>query len=156
MKIISQSVNETLRIGKAIAKNLKRGDIICLFGNLGSGKTVLTKGIAAGLGIKRGEVISPTFVLLREYHNVRPLFYHFDLYRLKDWQDLLALGYEEYFYDDAATVIEWADRLGCLMPKEYLKVELAIKANKQRLIKFTPVGRHYKELWEKIRENIRN
>ncbi len=156
MEIISQSVKETVRIGKAIAKNLREGDIICLFGKLGSGKTVLTKGIAAGLGVKSDEVLSPTFILLRQYHNLKIPLYHFDLYRLAGWQDLLVLGYEEYFYNEAATVIEWADKLGCLMPKEYLKVELAIKADRKRLIRFTPVGRRYKELEGKIRENIGN
>lgn len=145
MKLISKSVNNTLDIGKKIAKNLQKGDIVCLFGELGSGKTVLTKGIALGLGIKKNIIVSPSFILIRQYSG-KILFYHFDLYRLKKPKDILSLGYEEYFYDDGITVIEWADRLKYLLPPEYLKIELFIKSNKQRLLEFSAFGRRYKEL----------
>ena len=156
MKIISKSVNDTINIGKRIAKNLKPADIICLFGELGSGKTILTKGIALGLGIKGVNVNSPSFVLMRKYLGKFP-FYHFDFYRLKIPQDILKLGYEEYLYDEAVSVIEWADRLRYLMPDEFLKIELSIiKMNSQRLLKFTARGRRYKELLEKIHEDIRD
>jgi tRNA threonylcarbamoyladenosine biosynthesis protein TsaE len=156
MKTNSQSVKETLSIGKAIAKNLEKGDIICLFGQLGAGKTVLTKGIASGLGIKKEQVISPSFVLIRRHQGAKLPFYHFDLYRLKKTQDILGLGYEEYLYDEGITVIEWADRLGYLLPKEYLRIELYIKADAMRLIEFQAFGRRYKELLKKIHENIRH
>lgn len=156
MKIISKSVNDTINIGKVIAKNLRKGDIVCLFGELGSGKTVLTKGIASGLGIKRCRIISPSFVLLRQYHTARIPFYHFDLYRLKVTDEILALGYEEYFYDEGITVVEWADRLKYLLPKEYLKIRLSIKSDSQRLLEFSAYGRHYRELLGKIYENIRH
>lgn len=152
MRIISHSVNETLNIGKAIAKELQKGDIVCLFGELGSGKTVLTKGIAGGLGIKSSKVISPSFVLIRQYTQAKLPLYHFDLYRLKSPKDILELGYEEYIYDDALTIIEWADRLGYLLPKEYLKVELFIQPNSKRQFKFLGIGKHYKELLKEIDE----
>jgi len=139
MQIISKSVNNTLAIGRAISKNLQLGDIICLFGQLGSGKTVLTKGIAQGLRIKKEKIISPTFVLIREYKAKFP-FYHLDLYRLKEPRDILNLGYEEYLYNEGITVIEWADRL------KYLKIELFIKTDKQRLIEFSAFGKRYEEL----------
>ena len=126
MQIISNSVNDTLKIGKAIARNLEKGDIVCLFGQLGSGKTVLTQGIAAGLGVKRNKVISPSFVLLCQYSESRLPFYHFDLYRLKTARDIFALGYEEYFYSDGIAVIEWADRLRYILPREFLKIRLLI------------------------------
>jgi len=150
MKITSNSVKDTLKIGKIIAKNLHEGDIICLFGQLGSGKTVLTKGIAQGLGIKKDKIISPTFVLIRQYRAKLP-FFHLDLYRLKESKDILALGYEEYLYNNGITVIEWADRLRYLLPEEYLKIELFIKAASQRLIKFSPIGRHYKGLLRSLK-----
>lgn len=154
MKIISKSVNDTINIGKRIAKNLKPADIICLFGELGSGKTILAKGIALGLGIKGISVSSPSFILMRKHLGKFP-FYHFDLYRLKTPQDILKLGYEEYLYNEAISVIEWADRLKYLMPDEFLKIELSIiKVNSQRLLKFTARGRRYKELLEKIHEDI--
>ena len=146
MKIISKSVNDTIKLGKIIAKNLEPQDIICLFGQLGTGKTVLTKGIASGLGIERKKVISPSFVLIREHSQGRLPLYHFDLYRLKSPADILGLGYEEYLYAEGVTVIEWADRLGCLMPKEFLRIELFLNSKMHRIIKFTAVGKRYKEL----------
>lgn len=152
MKIISKSVNNTLKIGAKIARNLQKGDIICLFGELGSGKTVLTKGIASGLGIRKDRVISPSFVLIRQYRGEIP-FYHFDLYRLKMPKDILGLGYEEYLYDEGITVIEWADRLKYLLPQEYLKIELFIKPGSQRLLKFKAIGSRYKELLDRVHES---
>ena len=156
MEIISKSVKDTINIGKAIAKNLKPSDIICLFGELGSGKTVLTKGIAQGLGIERKRVISPSFVLIREHSQGKLPLYHFDLYRLKEARDILALGYEEYLYGEGVTVIEWADRLKYLIPAEFLKIELFIKENSKRQLKFSTFGKRYKELLERIHENIRH
>lgn len=137
-----------------MAKSLKRGDILCLFGQLGAGKTVFTKGIAAGLGIKKENIISPSFVLIREYPEAKLPFYHFDLYRLKEQKQILFLGYEEYLYGDGVSVIEWADRLGRLLPLEFLKIELLIKDVKERRIKFTSFGSRYQELLEKISENL--
>lgn len=156
MEISSNSVKDTLNIGKQIAKNLKKGDIICLFGQLGSGKTVLVKGIAQGLGLKKDKIISPTFVLLRPYIKTRILLYHFDFYRLKEPRDILNLGYEEYFYDEAVTVIEWADRLNYLLPKEFLKIELYIKTQTKRLLKFTAFGKRYRNLLEAVNEDLRH
>lgn len=157
MEIISQSVKDTLSIGRKIAKNLQRGDIVCLFGEFGAGKTVLVKGIALGQGIQKDKIISPSFIFLRQhYAKTKAPFYHFDLYRLKTPKDILALGYEEYFYGDGLTVVEWADRLMHLLPKEYLKIELFIRNNSFRLLKFTGIGRRYKELLRKIYEDIRH
>ena len=154
MQTISHSVNDTLYIGKALARHLKARDIICLFGELGSGKTVLVKGIAAGLGISQDSVISPTFVLLREYKAKTPL-YHFDLYRMSCPKDILGLGYEEYLYDDGIAVIEWADRLRGYLPADYLKIELAVKSENSRILKFTALGKHYAQLLEKSNEDLR-
>lgn len=156
MKVISSSVSDTIKIGKAIARNLVKGDILCLFGELGSGKTVFTKGVAAGLGIKKSAIISPSFVLIRQYANTKLPLNHFDLYRLKTARDIIFLGYEEYLYDEAVTVIEWADRLKYLMPKDYLKIELSIRSDSQRLLTFSARGIHYKQLLGKIYEDIRH
>jgi tRNA threonylcarbamoyladenosine biosynthesis protein TsaE len=146
MKIISKSINGTLNIGRALAKYLKKSDIICLFGQLGSGKTVLTKGIALGLGINKNKIVSPSFVLIRQYSKAKLPFYHFDLYRLKNPRDILILGYEEYLYDDGITVIEWADRLKGYLPDEYLKIEITIKDKNSRLFKLEGFGKHYKDI----------
>ena len=153
MKIISGSVKETISIGKSLALSLQKGDIVCLFGDLGSGKTVLTKGISSGLGVKPGKILSPTFVLLRRYGGKVPV-YHFDLYRLNDPKDILGIGYEEYFFDEGISVIEWGDRLGYYMPKEFLKIKLEISGEKRRTLKFTATGRHYRRLLEKLNEDI--
>lgn len=153
MEIISKSVSDTIKLGKLIAKNLKPQDIICLFGQLGTGKTVFTKGLASGLGIERKKVISPSFVLIREHTQARLPFYHFDLYRLKTPMDILGLGYEEYLYGQGVTVIEWADRLGCLMPKEFLRIDLKLLKNSYRSLKFSASGKHYKELLKRIHES---
>ena len=156
MKVISHSVKETLKIGRIIAKNTGPGDIICLFGELGSGKTVLTKGIAEGLGIKKEKVISPSFVLIRQHKKGKYPLYHFDLYRLTDLGDILGLGYEEYFYDKGIAVIEWADRLKGLLPEEFLKIKLSVKADSRRLLEFEAKGKRYKYLVRQIHEDIRN
>ena len=151
MEKLSSSVNQTLKIGKRIAGHLSGGEIILLSGSLGAGKTVLAKGIAQGLGINKNNVVSPTFVLLRVYQG-KHLLQHFDFYRIKTPQDLFALGYQEYLYSDAVTVIEWPDRLKFLWPKEFLKIKLFIKAKNQRYFKFMAKGPKYKKLLEKIYE----
>ena len=145
-------MNQTLGIGRKIARKLQAGDIICLFGQLGSGKTVLTKGIASGLGIKKSEVISPSFVLIRQYTKAKIPLYHFDLYRLKQPKDILCLGYEEYLYDEGITVIEWADRLEGFLPVEYLKIEINIKEKNRRVFQLEGFGKYYKGLVSKVKE----
>lgn len=139
-----------------MARNLRPGDIICLFGELGSGKTVLVKGIAEGMGIKKDKVISPTFVLIRQYDQGKFTLYHFDLYRLDYASSILGLGYEEYLYDDGIAVIEWADRLKYLLPGEFLKIELSIRRDPHRLLEFRAKGARYKELLRKIHEDFRH
>ncbi|MHB8154458.1 MAG: tRNA (adenosine(37)-N6)-threonylcarbamoyltransferase complex ATPase subunit type 1 TsaE [Candidatus Omnitrophota bacterium] len=155
MEKLTFSVNQTLKLGKKIASNLSGGEIIFLSGSLGAGKTVLAKGIAGGLGIDKNDVVSPTFVLLRVYQG-KHLLQHFDLYRIKSPEDIFALGYEEYLYSDAVTLIEWPQRLKFLLPKEFLKIKLSIKAKNQRYFKFTAKGSRYKKLLEKIYEDIRD
>jgi len=154
MKILSGSARETLAIGRTIAGLAKAGDIICLFGQLGSGKTVLAKGIAQGLRVKGKEVISPSFVLLREYDSGKLPLYHFDLYRLKGVQEVLDLGYEEYLFGQGLSVIEWADRLKVLEPKEALSIRLSVLGGSKRELVFSAKGKRHKALLKGINENI--
>jgi len=154
MRIISGSVNQTLSIGRSISGNLQAGDIICLFGNLGSGKTVLTKGIALGLGLHKKDVISPSYVLIREYKGRRLPLYHFDLYRLNKAREVILLGYEEYFYGEGVSVVEWADRLGKLLPEGYLRIDLRVRGATKRELKISAFGRRYRKLQEMIDEDI--
>jgi tRNA threonylcarbamoyladenosine biosynthesis protein TsaE len=155
LKIESKSVKETLSIGRAVARNLRPQDIICLFGRFGSGKTILTKGIAWGLGLRMDDIISPSFVLIREHRKARIPLIHFDLYRLKSAKDILGLGYEGYLYEDGVSVIEWADRLKYLMPKSYLRIDLFIKGKTKRRLEFSAFGGRYKELLRAIKKKVK-
>lgn len=155
MKKVSNSVASTLKIGRIISRHLQPGDIILLYGALGAGKTVLAKGIAQGLGISKDKVISPTFVLLRVHKGKYPL-HHFDFYRLKAPHDILALGYEEYFYSEGITLIEWPERLKFLLPKEFLKIKLSAKAANSRVLEFIARGPAYKRLLGKFNEDLRD
>lgn len=104
----SASASQTHRLGALLGSLLQPGDVVLLEGPLGAGKTALTQGIGAGLGV-RETINSPTFTLLKEYMGRLPL-YHFDLYRIEDPEELFALGFEEYFSGEGVCVVEWADR----------------------------------------------
>ena len=118
----SRSAAETGRLGVKLGKKLGRGDIVCLTGKLGAGKTTMIKGIARGMGV-RDYVTSPSFTLINEYRGRLPL-YHFDMYRLAGSGDIHELGFREYFYGEGVTVVEWADRLKGLLPDRRLDVSL--------------------------------
>ena len=104
-KTFSQEV--TIEIGKALGRLLNTGDIVCINGDLGTGKTVFTNGIAKSLGIKE-HITSPTFTIVNEYSGRVP-FYHFDVYRISDSEEMFEIGFEEYLYGEGIVVIEWAD-----------------------------------------------
>ena len=120
--VISSNLKQTMEIGKQLADELNGGDILCLYGDLGAGKTALTKGIALGLGIKK-EITSPTFVLMNHYNiktlkhkNIKTLV-HIDTYRLKNEQELLDIGAQDYLgADDTVCVIEWPEKIEKLLP----------------------------------------
>jgi len=132
--MISKSTEETIGIGSKLAKSLKAGSVVALVGELGSGKTVLTKGIAKGLGVKNVRYVnSPTFVIIKEYKGKLPL-YHFDLYRLNKSSLLDSENFEEYFYGDGVTVIEWADKIRKLLPPKYVEVRLSVAGENKRKI----------------------
>ena len=131
---ISNSAEETLRIGESLAKKLKKGDCVAMTGDLGSGKTVLTKGIAKGLGVKNAQYVnSPTFVIIKQYKGKIPL-YHFDLYRLDHPGALDSENFEEYFYGHGVTVVEWAEKVSGLLPKRRWEVTLKVVGENKRRI----------------------
>lgn len=154
MRIVSASARETIKIGEKIARRLKPSDVICLYGRFGAGKTVLVKGIARGLHIKEGTVNSPSFVLIRTHAQGLIPLHHLDLYRIKSPQDILNLGYEEYLFGRAVTVIEWAERLGKLMPEEFLKIEFKIMPGTKRRLAFRAYGSRCRELLRQLDEDI--
>jgi len=134
LKLISNSIEETIGIGSKLAGKLKPGDVVALIGDLGAGKTVLTKGIAKGLGVKDTRYVnSPTFVIIKEYKGKIPL-YHFDLYRLDKPGMYDEENFEEYFYGDGVTVIEWADKIVKLLPKKHIEVKLSVAGESKRKI----------------------
>ncbi|MEI6846078.1 MAG: tRNA (adenosine(37)-N6)-threonylcarbamoyltransferase complex ATPase subunit type 1 TsaE [Candidatus Firestonebacteria bacterium] len=129
----TKSQEETVKLGEKLAGQLKPGSIVALTGDLGAGKTYLTKGIVKGMGLK-ASVTSPTFVLMNIYPGKIPVF-HYDCYRLKDETDMEKLGYEEYFYGNGITVVEWADRVKGIIPKTAIKINFKIGKNNVRNIK---------------------
>ena len=145
IKYLSKNREETVKLGERLAHALKGGDIVCLSGDLGSGKTTFTKGIARGLKIKEEAVNSPTFVLMNAYEGRLPLF-HFDLYRLDKEGEILNLGYEEFLYGNGVSVIEWAEKLGELTPKDFLKIQFENKSENERLLTLLPLGKRAKEI----------
>ena len=120
----STSSQMTFEFAKKIGQNLKSGDVLCLDGDLGVGKTVFTKGVAAGLGIK-DDVSSPTFTLVQEYYGGRLPLYHFDVYRIDGLWDMDDLGYEEYFYGEGVCLVEWGSMIKELFPENtiYVRIE---------------------------------
>jgi tRNA threonylcarbamoyladenosine biosynthesis protein TsaE len=135
IRAISKNRDETIALGARIARHLKKGDVVALIGELGSGKTVFVKGIAKGLGVGDVRYVnSPSFVIVKEYKGKIPL-YHFDIYRLDKPASLETIGYDEYFYGDGVTAIEWADKIKNLLPKRRIEVEITIRADETRAIK---------------------
>jgi tRNA threonylcarbamoyladenosine biosynthesis protein TsaE len=132
--MISKSIQETIGVGAKLGKSLRAGDVVALIGDLGAGKTVLTKGIAQGLGVKNVRYVnSPTFVIIKEYKGKLPL-YHFDLYRLNKSSVIDVENFEEYFYGDGVTVVEWADKIRKLLPKRHVEVRLSVAGEGRRKI----------------------
>ncbi|ADQ07926.1 protein of unknown function UPF0079 [Caldicellulosiruptor hydrothermalis 108] len=150
-EIMSYSYDETVSIGYKIGKNLFKGAIVTLEGDLGSGKTALTRGIAKAFGIE--DISSPTFTIFHVYEGKDGiLVYHFDIYRIEE-TELEDIGYEEYFYGDGIVIIEWADKLKRLHPKEYLKVEIQKIDEDVRKILITGVGEKYKNVEDVIEKD---
>lgn len=132
---ISKSFNETQEIAFNFAKDLKAANVICLYGNLGSGKTTFVQGFARGLGIKK-RIISPTFIIARSYKIETLNFIHIDLYRIENKKDLLGLGINEMLTDKNNTlIIEWAEKLGDLMPKKRTDLNFSYIDENTRKIK---------------------
>ncbi|HOM87024.1 MAG TPA: tRNA (adenosine(37)-N6)-threonylcarbamoyltransferase complex ATPase subunit type 1 TsaE [Spirochaetota bacterium] len=128
----TSSQEETFAVGYELGKKAKKGDIFCLIGDLGTGKTILAKGIAKGLGINE-EITSPTFTLLEVYEAAIPL-YHFDLYRISDDSELENLFFEEYWYGDGVSVIEWAERAMKRLSNDIFIIRLSYTGKNRRKI----------------------
>lgn len=124
MKLESRCERDTFLLGVKIGREAKPGDVYTVIGDLGAGKTALTKGIAEGLGI-REPVSSPTFTIVQEYEGGRLPLYHFDVYRIGDVEEMDEIGYEDYVYGAGVTIIEWADLIREILPLSYYEIRIA-------------------------------
>ena len=115
--MIIKGEEKTKELGRKLAEEAAPGAVYALVGDLGAGKTTLTKAIAEGLGVSE-PITSPTFTIVREYDSGRMPLYHFDVYRISDPDEMFELGYEDYFYGDGLCVVEWADLIAEIMPEE--------------------------------------
>ncbi len=123
-EFISSSVEETISIGFRFSEHLKPGDVVCLDGDLGAGKTHFVKGVGSYFGVNEDTVSSPTFTLIHEYQGRIPV-YHLDCYRLEDEREALEIGAEEYFYGEGISLVEWPNKIKALIPEEAIWVKIS-------------------------------
>ena len=123
MIVQSFCAEDTYEIGKKIGQEAVPGQVICLYGNLGVGKTVFTKGFAEGLGID-DDITSPTFTIVNEYHSGRIPFYHFDVYRIGDEDEMFDIGFDEYVDGDGVCLIEWAELIKGIIPENAVSIKI--------------------------------
>ena len=145
-KITTHNERETIELAQNFESEKFPNMIICLDGELGSGKTVFTKGIANALGIQES-ITSPTFTIIKEYEGELPL-YHMDVYRLNG--DVDGTGIEEYFTKGGVVVIEWADMIKDILPKERLEIKFRVAGENKRVLILKPYGQKYEELCEAV------
>ena len=146
-KYIADDESETIALAENIESEHFPGMVICLNGELGSGKTVFTKAFASALGIE-DDVTSPTFNIIKEYHNGELPLYHMDVYRLEG--NVNELGLDEYFDGDGVTIIEWADMIEDHLPKERLDINIRVTGEDTRVIVLKPHGKVYEDICEAI------
>lgn len=147
----TSSASETEDMGERLGRECMGGEIIALVGPLGAGKTCLVRGLARGLGVSGQSTASPTFALIHEYRGRVPVV-HVDLYRL-DAQAANRLGLEEYLESSAVTVIEWADKIPALLPRDHLRIELEHRGDDRRQITLYPLSASYQTL---VRDALRS
>lgn len=165
LDIISHSTAQTQRLGARLGELLQGGELILLDGQLGTGKTTFTQGLAQGMGIAQA-VNSPSFTLLKEYPNrldpvtqlgipaqPRPALYHFDLYRLDTPEEILDLGFEDYFYGAGVCIVEWAGKASTLWPTEHLHIRMKMISETKRGLVFTATGAEYGTLLRQLQVN---
>jgi tRNA threonylcarbamoyladenosine biosynthesis protein TsaE len=164
LDILSESATYTQRLGRWLGELLHGGELLLLDGQLGAGKTTFTQGLAKGMNIS-AVVNSPTFTLLKEYRRepfgqISPptsetqALYHFDLYRLDDPEEMIDLGFEEYFYGSGVCVVEWADKATNFWPTERLYIHLTAQDEVKRALLFVATGSRYCELLRQFQKKI--
>jgi len=149
LQLTSRSPEETQRLGVRIGELALRGDIFLLSGELGTGKTCLTQGIAWGLDIKE-YMLSPSFVLIREHQGRLPL-YHIDLYRLDNITEIMELGLDNYLYGDGVCAIEWAEKGLGILPAEHLLIEISYRSDTERSLQLKSSSPRYREILAQLK-----
>ncbi len=137
MIVDSFNYEDTFMVGAMCATEAKKGDIFCLYGEVGAGKTAFTKGFAAALQIEE-EVVSPTFNIVQAYEGIKKL-YHFDVYRIEDIKEMENIGFDDYLFGDGICVIEWAEMIEELLPKERINVKI-IKVDNDENARIIEIG----------------
>jgi tRNA threonylcarbamoyladenosine biosynthesis protein TsaE len=144
MEYITTNEKETFELGIKIGEKLKRGDVIALDGDLGAGKTYLTKGIAKGLDIDE-HITSPSFTILNQYDSGRLNLYHFDVYRINDIEEMYEIGFDEFLYGDGVSVIEWGSIVKDILPFERINIFIKKTDDDTRIIEITGDERFNRE-----------
>ncbi len=147
---VSHSAEQTQRLGSRLGRLFTGGEVVCLTGDLGTGKTCLVQGIGGGLGVV-DRVTSPTFTLINEYRGGSLALYHVDLYRIVDARAALAFGLDDYLYGDGVCAIEWAERVRDIWPDQYLLVSLRHIDETKRGVTFCGFGARYERLVAQFR-----
>lgn len=142
MQFVSNSPEDTRAFAADMAKRLSAGDVLCLYGDLGAGKTAFVQGLAKGLGIDE-PITSPTFTIVNEYEGRLPL-YHFDVYRIADSDEMYEVGFDEYVYGEGVSVIEWPQLIADILPERRFNIEIKKDLEK---------GENYREIT--VRECVR-
>jgi len=142
----------SIALGRRIGQALEAGDVVALTGELGSGKTTLVKGVAAGLGVTdENQVRSPSFVIMYRYRGRCPV-YHLDLFRLEDRDQVLDIGWDDLINGDAVVLVEWAQKVPGYLPQEFLEIDLEIADEDRRRIRFVGHGARYEALARELLE----
>ncbi len=172
LDIISHSSTQTKRLGQCLGELLRGGELLLLDGQLGAGKTTFTQGLARGLNITE-TISSPTFTLLKEHPGqlrpssatqeqseglgvspIGPALYHFDLYRLDDPEEIIDLGFEDYFYGSGVCVVEWAEKADIVWPAEKLRIRMTRQNEMERRLLLIATGGRYCELLRQVQKQI--
>ncbi len=149
MEIRINGLKETEDFGIKLGKLLEPGDIVCLNGELGAGKTTMTKSIGIGLGVEE-YITSPTFTLINQYRGRMPV-YHFDVYRLENVEELYDLGFDEYFFGNGVCIIEWAEKIERMLPEDRLVIDIKNGKNiDERTLHISGHGPRYEELIKEL------
>jgi tRNA threonylcarbamoyladenosine biosynthesis protein TsaE len=145
----------TEALGAALAEVLPAGTVVALCGTLGAGKTRLVQAIAVANGANRREVVSPTFVLMQHYGGRRPIN-HLDAYRIRNEEEFLDLGPDEYFDGEGLVLVEWADRVAGSLPRERVEIEIEVSGPESRRMKITSIGTRYDATLERLKVRMKD